>query len=308
LNDAALSDSQWKSFQEDFSRWQKTSNATSKSATDADPCKTHRYSRCVASLQSRTHLTDSVLLLLGKAHYTLQQYDRAAAVLARVQGESNENAQASYWLERTYQALGAQAYAELQGSFPDSWRTHELRAESYALHGDRDNTVKEYQQALQLQPNEPELHEALGEFYLNNHSEQDAIGELEKALSLDPKRIHSLFVLGRLYVQQHENEKALPYLQRALLLQPNFAEASGILGTAYVRMGQFADAIPKLEKATALDHYGNVHYQLYVAYRKLGRTELAQKALLRSQELRRSSLERDQALILGAPQVEAEPQ
>jgi tetratricopeptide (TPR) repeat protein len=308
INEAALSDNQWKSFQADFSRWQKTSNATSKASSGQDPCNLHRYSRCVASLESTTHVTDSALLVLGKAQFTLQQYDRAAAVLARVQGESKENAQASYWLERTYQALGAQAYSELESSFPDSWRTHELRAEGSALRGDRDNAVKEYQMALKLRPDEPELHEALGEFYLNNHSEEDAVGELQKALSLDPKRTQALYLLGRLYVQQHENEKALPYLQRALLLQPNFTEASGYLGTAYVRIGQFAEAIPKLQKAAALDHYGNVHYQLYVAYHKLGRTELAQKALMRSQELRRSSLERDQALILGSPPVEGEPQ
>jgi tetratricopeptide (TPR) repeat protein len=86
------------------------------------------------------------------------------------------------------------------------------------------------------------------------------------------------------------------------------AEANGLLGTAYVRLGQFANAIPKLEKAAPLDHYGNVHYQLFLAYRKLGQAELAQKALARSQDLRRSSLERDQALIMGSPQPETEPQ
>ena len=71
---------------------------------------------------------------------------------------------------------------------------------------------------------------------------------------------------------------------------------------------QFADAVPKLEKAAPLDHYGNVHYQLYLAYKKLGQAELAQKAFARSQDLRRGSLERDQALIMGSPQVEPEPQ
>jgi tetratricopeptide (TPR) repeat protein len=81
-----------------------------------------------------------------------------------------------------------------------------------------------------------------------------------------------------------------------------------LLGTAYVRLGQFANAIPKLKEAAPTDHYGNVHYQLYLAYRKLGQAELAQKALARSQDLRRSSLERDQALIIGSPQLEPEPQ
>src|SRR5262249_20629478 len=108
-------------------------------------------------------------------------------------------------------------------------------------------------------------------------------------------------------VQKRENEEAVPYLQRALRLQPDLAEASGLLGTAYVRLGQFGNAIPKLEKAASLDHYGNVHYQLYLAYRKLGQNTLAQKALLRLQDIRRSSLEHDQAVILGSPQPESEP-
>ena len=159
-----------------------------------------------------------------------------------------------------------------------------------------------------MRPEQAELHEALGEFYLDNHSDEDAQRELEKAVALDSSRTKALYLLGRLYVLDRENEKAVPYLQRALRLQPNLNEASGLLGTAYVRMGKFADAVPKLEKAAPLDHYGNVHYQLYLAYRKLGQAELAHKALVSSQDLRRSSLERDQALIMGSRQVEPEPQ
>jgi tetratricopeptide (TPR) repeat protein len=183
-----------------------------------------------------------------------------------------------------------------------------LRAEGYALRQDLDDALKEYQAALQLQPNEPELHEALGELYLDNHSDDEAQTELQKSLALDPSRTHALYLLGRLYVQNRENEKALQYLQRALRLQPESAEASSLLGTAYVRLGQFAQAVPKLEKAAPLDHYGNVHYQLFLAYRKLGQDDLAKKALARSQDLRRSSLEHDQAVIMGSPQVDADPQ
>ncbi len=307
-NESALSDRQWKSFQADFSAWQQAPNAAVGSRADQDPCKAHRYSRCVDSLQTRKHQTDSERLLLGKTHFTLQQYEPAADALAQVPGVTNENAEASYWLARTYQALGAEAYARLEESFPGSWRTHQLRADGYGLRQDLDGALKEFHAALQLRPNESELHEALGELYLVNHSDDDAQSELERALALDPSRTHALYLLGRFYVQKRENEKALSYLQRALRLQPDLAEASGLLGTAYVRLGQFANAIPKLKKAAPTDHYGNVHYQLYLAYRKLGQAELAQKALARSQDLRRSSLERDQALIIGSPQLEPEPQ
>jgi tetratricopeptide (TPR) repeat protein len=306
-NDSGPSDSEWKSFQSAFSAWGQEQNAAA-THSNGDPCEAHRYLRCVELLQRRKELSDSERLLLGKTHFMLQQYGSAADALGQIQGASNGNAEASYWLERTYQALGAEAYAQLEESFPNSWRTHQLRAEGCAFRQDIDDAIKEFQTALQLRPKEAELHEALGQLYLDNHSDGEAQSELEKAVELDASRTHALYLLGRLYVQNRDNEKALPYLQRALRLQPDLAEANEMLGTAYVRLGQFANAVPRLEKAAPRDHYGNVHYQLYVAYHKLGRAELAQKALARSQQLRRSSLEHDQAVILGSGHAEAEPQ
>ncbi len=258
--------------------------------------------------QARTGQSASDRLQLGKEQFEKHQYESAAEVLAQVQGVNKENDEASYWLAKTYQALGADLYVRLQESFPDSWRTYQLRGEGDALRGDVDNAAKEFQTALQLRPNEPELHEALGELYLENHMDDASEKELERAATLDPSRAHTLYLLGRLFVQNRETEKALPCLQRALRLQPDLVEASSLLGTVYVRMGQFADAIQTLEKAAVSDHYGNVHYQLYVAYRKLGKSELAQKELARSQELRRGYLERDEALIMGSPQPAPDPQ
>ena len=303
----ALSDRQWKAFQADFLGRQQPSNSAAGGPANQDPCHAHRYAACADSLQTHKHLANPERLLLGKTYLTLQRYEPAAEALAQVHGVSNENAEASYWLARTYHALGAESYAQLEESFPDSWRAHQLRAEGYALRQNLDDALKEFQAALQLRPNESELHEALGQVYLDNQADDDAQSELEKALALDPSRTHALYLMGRLYVQKRENEKALPYLQRALRLQPDLVDASSLLGTAYVRLGQFANAVPKLEKAAPLDHYGSVHYQLYLAYRKLGQVELAQKALARSQDLRRSSLEHDQAVIMGSPQVETEP-
>ena len=278
----------------------------SQSPVDRDPCKSHQYALCADSLKTKKHLSDSEQLLLGKAYFALEQYEPAADALAKVQGATSENAEASYWLTRTYQAQGADAYARLQETFPGSWRAYQLRAEGYALSGNFENALKEFQAALQVRPHEPELHDALGELYLDNHNAGAAQSELEIALALDPSRAHALYLLGRLYVQNRENEKALPYLQRALRLQPDLVEASSLLGTAYVRLGQFANAIPVLQKAAPSDHYGSVHYQLYEAYRKLGQAELASKELARSRDLHRRYLERDVALIMGSPPPEPE--
>ena len=299
----------WQSLQEAFPAWrQQLANAVPRDRTEQDPCKSHRYSRCIDSLEARKHLTDSEWLLLGKARLTLRRYGPAADALTQVHGEAPENPEASYWLERTYQALGAETYAQLEESFPDSWRTHQLRAESYALRGSEDDARQEFQAALALRPNEPELHEALGELYIEHNEFDSARAELEQTLAADPSRTHALYLLGRVYVETKENEKALPYLERALQIQPGLSEANSLLGTAYLRLGQFENAVVRLEKAAASDHYGNVHYQLFVAYRKLGQPERAKRELLLSKELRKSNLERDQALVMGGPQPETEPQ
>jgi tetratricopeptide (TPR) repeat protein len=306
VNETDRSDGELQSFQNDLLKWQQTSGVHSQA--HADFCKLHQYSRCIASLQAAKPPTYSSYLLLGKSYFTLQQYQRAAEMLAQVHGDKNASSEASYWLERTYQALGAESYTQLETSFPGSWRTHQLRAEDFALRRDHDNVIQEYEAALRLRPNEAELHEAIGEFYLDNRADEDARSELEKAEGLDPSRTKTLYLLGRVYVLDNKNEKAVPVLERALQLQPNLNEANALLGTAYIRMGKFAEAVPSLEKAAPLDHMGNINYQLFQAYRKLGETELAQKALARSKDIRRSSLEHDQAVIMGSPQVESDPQ
>src|ERR1700733_7107357 len=97
-NESVPSDREWKLFQADFAAWQRAPKTIAGARADQAPCKAHRYSGCVDSLQTRKHLTDSERLLLGKTRFTLQQYQDAADALAQVQGATQENAEASYWL------------------------------------------------------------------------------------------------------------------------------------------------------------------------------------------------------------------
>ena len=243
-------------------------------------------------------------MLLGRARIALRQYDAAADTFAQVLALDKSNIEASYWLARCYYALGAECFARLAESFPDSWRAHQLRAEGYNLRQDDNDAIQEYLLTISMRPEDPRLHQALGEIYLRKKSYDQAEAELEKSLALDPSHAQTLCLLGRLHVARRENEKALPYLEKAVRYQPDLAEARNLLGTAYVRLGQNAKAVPELEKAAPFDFYGDVHYQLSVAYRKLGKMELAEKALERSEELRRSSAATHQATISGVSVVE----
>ena len=302
--ETAQADERWKAFQENFLAWQNAGHGIAAVGADQNPCRAHRYAGCAQWLESRKPASRPELLLLGKTQFTLEQYAHAADTLAGLLGIDKGNVETSYWLARTYQALGAECYDRLEESFPESWRAHQLRAEAFHAREAENDAIQEYRLALQLRPDEAELHEALGEIFLKKKSYDEAQAELEASLRLDPSHPHTLCLLGRLYVLKHENEKAVPYLQKSLRYEPDMPDANNLLGTAYVRLGEDAKAIPALEKAVPIDFYGDVHYQLYVAYRKLGKRELADQALARSQELRRSSAAEHQAMVSGVEKVE----
>lgn len=307
-NDPELAEQAMEAFQNAVPKWPSSARGAKEQSDGATSCQLHLYSRCIAWLQKTKPLTSSAYLTLGKSWFVLRQFDRAADMLSKVQGDADENSQASYWLEKTYQAAGAQSFLEVEESAPDSWRAHQLKAEGFALRRDEKNATREYEAAIQLQPDKAELYEAIGEYELDNRLDEEAQKELEKALALDPTRTKSLYLLGRLYVLDHENQKAIPILSRALKLQPNLEEAGALLGNAYVREGQYAEAVSVLEKASPIDRYGDVHYQLATAYRKLGKVDQAKKAFELSQEIRRRQLEMDQARIMGPQRVEPNPQ
>ena len=284
---------------------QRASADASREKGNVEPCQAHQHAACIRVLQSRKNLGVAERRWLGKSQLALRDYGHAADTFAGVLSGEKDSEEATYWLVRTYQRLAAESFDRVEELSPDSWRAHELRAESYKLRQAFNDAIRELTLAIQLQPNEVGLHETLGELYLTRNLFEQARAELEKSLALEPARARSLFLLGRLYVRQRESEKAIPYLQKALRYQPDLIEASAALGTAYLRLGQAASAVPELQRASPYDYYGDVHYQLYLAYRKLGKGDLARKALAGSQELRRKSAERHQAKVAGAVEVDS---
>lgn len=263
-------------------------------------CESHNYAACVKWLQSRKNLSPLEYLALAKSQFSLGQFGMAADALGSTLAEQPKNAEALYWLVRTYTALSDGCFAQLMARFPDSWRTHQLWAETYHLQQADKDAIQEYQTAVRLRPQDFELHRALGELYLASNSLEDARKELESALALNPGDTRGIYLVGSWYIAERQPQKAIPYLERALRFDPGLLEAHAALGKAYLRTGQAALAAPELEKAQVLDRYGDLHYLLYEAYRDLGKKDLAQTALAQSQELRRKSAAEDQAKIKRA--------
>ena len=263
-------------------------------------CESHDSAACIKWLQSRVSLSPSDDLMLAKSHFSLGEFELAADAIAAVLAQQSKNTEALYWLVGSYTALADQCFNHLVAQFPDSWRAHQLRAETYHLQQADKDAIGEYQAAVREQPQDFEIHRALSELYLSANSLELARQELESALTLNPGDARALYLMGNWFIAERQPQKAIRPLEGALRFDPGLVEAHAALGKAFLRTGQAVLAISELNKATALDRYGDLHYLLFEAYRDLGRNNLAQTALARSQELRKKSEADDQARMNGA--------
>lgn len=233
-------------------------------------------------------------LKLAELRFAAGQWEAASDAFAAALTLAPNRPEILYYLARSYQFLADDCFRRMEELAPDSWRTHQMRAEAYAVRYNDAQAIEEYERAVHLRPDAAELYEELGALYLQHSRTEEAQSALDKALVLEPNRARALYLLGQLYVNGREQEKGIPYLEKALRYDGGLLEARAMLGRAYLRAEKPAAAAAELEKAISLDHYGDLHYLLYRAYKDLGKTELAQAALSRSVEMRKNSVERDQ--------------
>lgn len=261
-------------------------NATSRE------CQVHPGGSCVSVLEKRPS-TDPNRILLGQAYFQAGQYEKAAETFSAGFHVGAPEPQTMYWLIRTYLALSEGCFQKLLTNHSDSWLTYKLRAEYAEVRENRPEAIKNYKLAIERKPDDASLHTALASQYLDGKALADADAEVRKSLQLNPGSAQALLLAGRVSEAQDRTDEAIRILKKAVALQPNFAEAHAELGRVLFRAGDWSGAASELNAGSSADAYGDLHYLLFRAEQKLGRSDRAQKALARSKQLRRSKLSSD---------------
>ena len=209
--------------------------------------------------------------------------DAAEALLPLVRGkESPENC---LTISTLLQQVGQQAMDELLRISPEGVFAHLIRAQVAGAHHQPDLAISEYQQAVQLAPNDPTTHLKLGEYLWQQSKYQEAIVALERAVSLDPHNAAAHYQLGNSYVHLAEPNKALPSLVDAARLDPTLDVAVKDLGKIYYDQGNYEESVRVLKKAADRDFDGSVNYQLFSDYSRLHEPKEAAACLAKFQEL-----------------------
>lgn len=154
--------------------------------------------------------------------------------------------------------------------------------------------AREFQAALALNPRlvlQARFPMAVSLFEL--HRDEEARREFEAVRRDTGDHPNVEYYLGRLDLAEGELDSAIRELSKAAV-QPPFPDTAYYLGVAYLRRRDTASAEKWLAKAAELlPRDPAVQYQLGLFYSQAGRSEQAQGAFARSQELRRREAEVD---------------
>jgi tetratricopeptide (TPR) repeat protein len=211
------------------------------------------------------------------------QLDAAEDFLRMLNREFPGDPEVLYTSVHTYTDLATRASQQLAISAPNSAQAHELNAESLEMQGKWDQAAKEYEAIAHQNPRLPGLHFRLGRLLLSEpnppaDASEQAKKEFQQELEIDPNNAGAEYVLGEMAREESQWPDAIKHFSRATDLDAGFGDAFLSLGSALLSAKRFSEAIPALETAVKLEPRNpGAHYSLATALTRAGRKEDAEK-------------------------------
>ncbi len=150
---------------------------------------------------------------------------------------------------------------------------------------DLERSLKEFERAIQLNPNYATAHQWYSNGPLLAFGQFDrAIAEGKRAVELDPLSLVINADLGQDYFIARRYDEAIAQLRKTIEMDPRFYLAHWDLGQVWQLKGQLNEAIAEYRKAVELNDDPFVLALLGQAYARAGQREEAQKILARLSE------------------------
>lgn len=197
------------------------------------------------------------LVLLAVVQAVAGDEAGAMSSAARAVELAPDNFDAQFTLGRALYGAGdsagaARAFRAAVALRPDDARSRFFLATALERAGDSDAALAAYRELVARHPRAAEGHLGLGVLLIKRGGDDDETGEgiesLKRALSLKPDLYEARVTLGRALVASGRHVEALPHLRRAAELAPGNPEPHYQLAIAYRRLGRREEATAETEK------------------------------------------------------------
>jgi len=278
-----------------------------------------RWDRAIAELDSALKLPLSesaeriARLSLGEALFAKEDYAQALQVLRPFADKYPRDVDVLYNLGQAYLQLSAQTFRKIGEIAPDSYRVHQILADSLAKQGRYQDAIREYRLALEQKPDLAGVHYQIGALYRafenSPAGEKAAIEEFQNELKTNPFDGWSEYRLGLIEWKRRNVEGAQAHFRRALELNQEIVPARLALARLLELQGDLAGSEEQLKMAQKLEPLNaTAHYRLAQLYKRRGDVAGAESEMKRFEEaqLLNSGQQNHIAKILST-EVEPEP-
>lgn len=126
-------------------------------------------------------------------------------------------------------------------------------AKSYYRAGDYDRAIKQYTEAIRLDPANTKYHRNRGMAYRKKGDHDRAIQDYTEAIRLDPSYTFAYRSRGLAHADKGDYDRAIADYTEAIRLDPTYARAYNSRGNAYDEKGDYDRAIQDYSEAIRLD-------------------------------------------------------
>ncbi len=139
------------------------------------------------------------------------------------------------------------------------WRFYYVRGIAYERNKEWPKAESDFQRALELNPNQPQVLNYLGYSWVDQGMHlDDALGMIETAVAAAPNDGYIIDSLGWAFYRLGRFDEAVQVLEQAVQLLPNDPEINDHLGDAYWRVGRKMEARFQWNVAAYVDEEGEV--------------------------------------------------
>jgi tetratricopeptide (TPR) repeat protein len=209
---------------------------------------------------------------------------------------------ALYLAARILRDLSLEVLDRLLRAFPDSYRSHQLLAQTFEQRDEDDKAIAEYRKTEELAPSLPGVHFAIGHLLLKDGDSERAATELNEELKINPEHPEANAEMGLILISRDQEDSAIVYLEKAISLQPDLWTAHAELGKAYYLQRNYEKSVRELKLAITDDPEGAAHYQLGMAYKALGLSEDSRREFEASRKIKADRLSQMKIEMPEGPQ------
>lgn len=150
------------------------------------------------------------------------------------------------------------------------------RGDAYAALGQPEQALVDYNEAIRLDPNHPHALARRGEAWSRQGETDLAMADFDRALRINPDDVHVRRLRVALLSRLDHHEKALQDLDAGVRDHPDDSATWKDRGGVLVRMGRYEEAIKDLDRAIALDpRRASSYVNRGAAFNSLGRYDRA---------------------------------